>query len=72
MSQEGTHVEPEATLDHRDTNTSYGHTQTIPNGHSTLEPIHTQRTPHIQAKDPKTSENHKEPKMKKKTKHKNP
>ena len=50
-------------------NTSHGHTQTIPDGHSAPEPIHTQQTPHTQAKDPKTSENCKEPRMKRRPNH---
>ena len=46
------------------TNTSRDHTKIVLDGHSALEPIHTQHALHIQAKDPKTSENYKEPRMK--------
>ena len=62
-SQEGTHVELELIPSHQDTNISHGHTQTALDGHSVLKSIHTQHTPHSQAKDPKTSKNHKEPRM---------
>ena len=72
-SQEGTHVELESVPNHQDTNISHGHTQTIVDEHSTLKPMHTLHAPHIQTKDLKTSENHKEPRMKRSqtTQHKN-
>ena len=63
-SQEGTHVELKPTLGHQDINISHGHTQMVLDGRSALKPIHTQRAPQLQAKDLKTSENHKEPRMK--------
>ena len=46
------------------TNISHVHTQTTLDGRSALEPMHTRHASHIQAKDSKTSENHKEPRMK--------
>ena len=46
------------------TNTSHDHTKIVLDGHSALEPIHTQHAFHVQVKDPKTSKNYKEPKMK--------
>ena len=72
-SQGGTHVEPEPMTGHQGTNISHGHTQTTLYDHLTLEPTHTLHAPHIQAKDLKTFENQKEPRMKRSqtTQHKN-
>ena len=64
LFQEGTCVEPKPVPGHQDTNTSHGHIQTTLDDHSTLEPMHTHHAPHIQAKDLRTFDHHKEPKMK--------